>query len=563
MSDFHFFDSYEHKAKQNTAMVKSRLFFVLSCLLFLFLIVALKSTEVTIFSSKKKVTEQVTKLKSSRADIIDRNGVIVATTLKTASAYANASEMKNIEEAVLKLSEVLPSIDNGKLLSDLEKGGKFVWVKRNITPKEQQQINNLGIPGIYFTSDVARVYPHGNLMSHMLGYVDIDNNGLAGIERQFDENLALDEEALKLSIDVKLQNILHDELSTQVKDFRAAGAVGMITDVNTGEVLALVSLPDFDPNFANKALPDQKFNRTTLGTYEMGSTFKPFTAAMALEFGVSDLNKKYDTTPIYQDGFTINDYHSSKRPMSLTEIIMHSSNTGTARVAMGVTAEQHQEFLERIGMFGKPQIELPEKSKTLKPKKWGDLSRMTISFGHGIAVTPVNLVTAFMPIVNGGYYLPLSVLKHKKTDVISKKQVIKKSTSDDMLAILRMTVIAGTGRKADAKGYLVGGKTGTAEKLEGGRYSKTDVMSSFLSVFPTNKPKYVVVAIIDSPHEKIPGVRPTGGQVAAPVVHNVVMRTGTLLGIRPQKDVPINLNDNDNSDQTEGTASNEPATNPT
>lgn len=522
-------------------MVKGRLVLVLSCLMLCFVIVAMKSAEVTIISpASQRVKVKASASRVARADILDRNGTIVATTLKTASAYAVPREMIDIEGAVLKLAGSLNGIDTGKLLKEFERGGKFVYVKRNITPREQKIINDLGIPGVYFKNDVARIYPQGNLLSHVLGYVDVDNEGLAGVERAFDKQLATDTEVpLKLSIDVKLQNILRDEMMTQYELYKAGGAIGMIVDVKTGEIMAMVSLPDFDPNFAGTATPDQKFNRATLGTYEMGSTFKPFTAAMALEYGTTNLDKTYSPAPIYYDGFTINDYHQLKRNLSMLEVLMYSSNVGTARIALEVGTERQQEFLDKLDMFKKPEIEIPEKSRTIRPRQWKELNSITISFGHGISLTPASLAKAYLPLFNGGHLMPLTLIKQKEHKEI--RRVLGDKTADDLRTIFRAIVAAGTGRGANAFGYRVGGKTGTAEKLVNGQYSKTQVMSSFVGAFPINNPKYLVMVIMDDPQEIQPGARPTGGKVAAPVVHNIIMRTGTILGIRPQKDDVIEL----------------------
>lgn len=530
-------ENQELKLRHNIQMVKSRLVLVLSCMLLCFLIVALKAAEATVVNPATKRIKVASKSSDfARADIVDRNGTIVATTLKTASAYAVPKEMINTEEAALKLAGAITGIDAGRLLKDFERGGKFVWVKRNITPREQKIINDLGIPGIYFKKDIARIYPQGNLMAHIVGYVNVDNEGLAGVERSFDQELSTKTETpLKLSIDLKLQNILREELMAKYLEYEAEGAVGLIVDVKTGEVMAMVSLPDFDLNFAGSAKPEQIFNRATLGTYEMGSTMKPFTAAMALEYGTTNLDKSYSAAPLYKDGFTIHDFHQFHRNLSMLEVMMYSSNVGTGRIAMEVGVKKQQEFLEKLDMFKKPEIEIPEKSYAIKPKQWQELNGITIAFGHGMSITPAVLAKTYLPLFNGGYLMPLSIIKHKKDEVKPIRQVLGEKAVDDLRTIFRAIVAAGTGRNADAKGYNVGGKTGTSEKVVDGKYSKTAVMSSFVGAFPIQNPKYLVIAIVDDPKEIVAGARPTGGKVAAPVVHNVVMRTGTILGIKPLK----------------------------
>ena len=539
-------DIYNTKAKQARNMVRTRLI-VIGCLFVLaFLTVGAKAVENCLFASEWKKTKSYKPVeKSTRTEIIDRNGVILATNLKTASVYANPREILDIEEASFKLSEALPDVDATSLLAEFSQKSSFVWIKRNLTPKEQKAINNLGIPGIYFTEDISRVYPNGSLLSHALGYVSVDNQGLAGVERKFNDELSSGRTTpLQLSIDVKLQHILREELLNQAAKFHAKGATGLVADVKTGEILAMVSLPDYDPNQAGYATKDQKFNRVTLGTYEMGSSFKSLTAAIALDLGVANLNSTYDATQSLKVGRqTIHDYHAKKRILTLPEVMMFSSNIGTARLAMSVGTEKLKEGLAKLGMFDKVDLEISERALPQYPRRWSEIVTMTVSFGHGIAVSAAHMAQAYIPIVNGGFRIPLTLLKKNKGDEIASTKVFSSKTSQDMRTILRDIVKGGTGKNADAEGYLVGGKTGTAEKIEHGHYSKTGVMSSFAAAFPINDPKYFVLAIVDEPREIVKGVRPTGGIVAAPIVKNFVGRAGPLLGIKPQYEVTPKKNE--------------------
>ncbi len=530
-------ESFDIRRRQSGAMLKSRLTIVSMGFCLAFLILAAKAVEVTLLNDKWKDSSSYRGIKPlPRTEIVDRNGIILATNLKTKSAYANPREMIDPKEAAEKISRVLPHLSYNELYKSFTRDASFVWVKRNLTPDEIKLINHQGVPGVYFTEDIARVYPHGPLLAHVLGYVNVDNLGLAGIERELDELLEMGtKEPVQLSIDIKIQHALRDEMEKQFLDYKAAGAAGMVVNVKTGEIVAMVSLPDFDPNSPGTAEPEQKFNRVTLGAYEMGSTFKAFTAAAALDSGTIKMNSMFDaTTPIKVGRQTISDYHAKKRVLSLTEVMMYSSNIGTAKMAIQLGGDKFSAFLKNIGMFDYAEIEIPEKAKPLSPKRWPDITTMTVSFGHGIAVTPVHMAKGMVALVNGGYLVPLTLTKRKPNDIIESKQVISQKTSAEIRQILRTIVTEGTGRGANAEGYLVGGKTGTAEKLVGGRYSKDRVLSSFIATFPINDPEYFVITLFDDPKEKQRYVRPTGGVIAAPPIKNIIMRMGAILRMKPQ-----------------------------
>jgi len=473
---------------------------------------------------------------SGRADIIDRNGVVLATSLPTASLYADPRNVMDVPDAARKLAAALPFLDRAEIETKLKSPGRFVWLSRNLTPKQQYSVNRLGIPGLAFQRVENRVYPHGREAAHVLGLTDVDGNGIAGIERYFAEALGKGDEDLQLSIDIRIQSILRTELAAAVAEFSAIGAAGVVVDVDTGEVIAMASLPDFDPNVPATIGGKSGFNRATKGVYEMGSTFKLFTTAMALDSGTVDLDDGYDASePIRVSRFTINDFHGKNRWLSVPEILVYSSNIGTAKMAMDVGAESQRFYLDRLGLLHQEGIELPEVGAPLSPSRWGDISTMTISYGHGVAVSPLQVADAVSTLVNGGIRRPVTLLKQRSATPVPGTRVLSVETSDKMRGLMRLVVTDGTGRKAAAPGYLVGGKTGTAEKMMAGGYRKEQLISSFVGVFPSDRPRYAVLALIDEPKgTKRTFNYATGGWVAAPVVKRVVTRMATLLGIVPR-----------------------------
>lgn len=478
-----------------------------------------------------------------RGDIVDRNGVLLATSLMTASVYVNPKEVRDAADAAHRLSKTL-SIDEKLILSRLKSGKSFVWIKRNLTPKEQYNVNALGIPGLYFQPEEKRVYPYGNVFSHLLGYVGIDHKGLAGIERQFDERLRepeLNHEPLTLSVDARLQSIVRSEMAAAVNEYNAIGATGIILDIDSGEILSMVSLPDFDPNKLTRGNDDSKFNRATLGLYEMGSTMKSFTMAEGFEYGVATMKSGYDVSnPLKVSTFTIHDEHGKKRWLSVPEIYAYSSNIGTAKMALDIGTKQQREFLDKIGMLKPVDMEFPEKASPQFPEDWKEINTVTISYGHGISVTPLHLVKGIATLVNGGTLERLTLLKDENKDKGKGERIVSEETSKNIRRLMRLVVDHGTGGKADVAGYRVGGKTGTAEKVQAsGKYNPHANLSSFISVFPVDSPKYLVLVMIDEPKgDKSTYGFTTGGWTAAPVVANIIARMGPMYGIKPRYDVP-------------------------
>jgi cell division protein FtsI (penicillin-binding protein 3) len=525
-------------AKQSLETSHTRLIItgVLFCLAFL--VIGARLVEVAGFKSgdaRLAHLHVAERPEVARADIVDRNGVLLATTLESPSLYANPKLIKDPEGVAQKLATILPDVEESEIAAKLASDHSFVWIKRQLTPSQEFEVNRLGIPGLQFQTEGRRVYPKGSLTAHVVGFDDLDGKGLAGIERGFDDILRHRTEPVELSIDVRVQYILRDEIARQVAEFSAIGGMGIVMDVNTGEVVAMVSLPDFDPNTPGSANEQTIFNRVTLGTYEMGSTFKIFNTAMVLDDGVATLASSYDATnPIQIGHFAIHDDHPQRRWLSVPEIFEYSSNIGSAKMAMEAGTDRQRDFLGRLGLLKAPSFELPEIGAPLVPSPWRPINTMTVAFGHGISVSPLQMATAVSAVVNGGILRRATLIKRPAGYLPSGQQVLSQRTSEEMRKLLRLVVERGTGKFANAPGYLVGGKTGTAEKVTGGRYEKHGLLSSFIGVFPITEPRYLVMISIDEPQ----GTREshgyaTAGWTAAPAVGRVVERMAPLMGIQP------------------------------
>jgi len=477
-----------------------------------------------------------------RADIVDRNGQPLATNLVTATLYAEPRLALNPGDAAQRLATVLPELSPAEVREKLASGRAYVPLKRHLTPRQQQELNELGIPGVGFQPDQRRVYPMGALTAHAVGYTDIDSNGIAGIEKYFDRELrdrARHGRPIKLSLDTRVQHAVRDELGRAIATFSALGGGGLVMDVHTGEVLAMVSLPDFDPNLRSPEDGNARFNRISLGVYELGSVFKIVNTAMALDAGVASMSSGYDATnPIRISRFQIRDDHPKKRWLSLPEIFIYSSNIGSAKMALDVGSERQRAFLNRLGLLGRPSIELPEAGAPLPPSPWRDINVMTIAFGHGIAVSPLQFGAAVSALVNGGIYRQPTLLKHEQDQAsVPGRRVLSLDHSLQMRRLMRQVVVQGTGRKADVAGYLVGGKTGTAEKAHGRGYARRSLLSSFVAVFPMHAPRYLVYALIDEPKgTKQTFGFATAGWTAAPTAGRIVERIAPLLGVQPSSE---------------------------
>jgi len=484
-----------------------------------------------------------------RADIVDRNAMLLATTLDSPSLYADPHQILDAREATRALSTVLPELDPAKIYAELTSAKSFVWLKRHLTPRQQYDVNRLGIPGFQFEHEERRFYPFGNLAAHVVGYTSsFDNTGLGGVEHALDGSLKEHHEPLQLSLDARVQFVLRDELARVVQEFSAKGAAGIIMDARTSEVVAMVSLPDFDPNHplgpsqqdhgGNQPaveVKDQIFNKITLGDYELGSVFKIFNTAMALDSGVATMTSGYDASrPIEIGRFTIEDYHGKHRWLSVPEIFMYSSNIGSARMAVAAGADRQKGFLGRLGLLQKANIQLAEVSTPHFPRPWREINVMTIAYGHGIAVSPLECVTAVAAIVNGGILHPATLLKVPAGSEPQGDRVISAKTSEQMRKLMRLVVEYGTAKMAAAPGYVVGGKTGTAEKNLGGHYEEKKLVSTFIGAFPMNEPRYVILALVDEPHGTTASHGyATAGWTVAPATSRIIQRIAPLLGVVP------------------------------
>ncbi|MDT7950586.1 MAG: penicillin-binding protein 2 [Acetobacteraceae bacterium] len=474
-----------------------------------------------------------------RATITDRNGEILAVSLPTAGVYANPKEMMDPDDVAAKLKSVLPSLDLATVSARLHSDKQFAWIARGISPRQQLAINNLGIPGIYFQPTERRRYPQGRVAAQVLGGVDVDGKGVAGVERYFEQRLHDDAEPLRLSLDVRVQAVVRDELAKSMEEFHAIGACGIVMDVRTGEVIAMVSLPDYDANKFGTATPEERFNRAVTGMYEPGSTFKLQTAAMTLDSGVGHLWSTYDAAHNIKIGrFTISDFEGKHRVLTLPEVIAYSSNLGAAHMAQAMGAERQRAWLQAMGMFKRVGIELPEQGQPIvqPAANWKDVVTMTVGFGHGIAVSPLHVVRGTAAIANGGIVLRPTILA-PEPDMAARSgtQVMAHGTSDTMRKLMRLVVTDGYGKPADVPGYFVGGKTGTAEKNSGHGYKKHSNISAFMSVFPMNAPKYAVYFMLDEPKGNAStGGFSTAGAVSAPGAGRVIARIAPMLGLMPE-----------------------------
>ncbi|MBQ0708755.1 penicillin-binding protein 2 [Ochrobactrum sp. AP1BH01-1] len=485
---------------------------------------------------------------ASRPDILDRNGEILATDIKTASLYAEPRKIVDPDETIEMLSTVLPDLDWEATYKRLKSGAGFVWIKRGLTPRQQSQIMALGVPGIGFRTEKRRFYPGGPTASHILGLVNVDNQGIAGMEKYIDSQgltdlrsvgLATGQslEPVRLSIDIRVQHIMRDVLVNAMERYRAIAAGAVVLNVKTGEVIAMASVPDFDPNNPVHALDKDRLNRMSAGTYEMGSTIKSFTTAMALDSGKFNLNSRLDASrPLVFGRQTIRDFHGKGRVLTLPEVFIFSSNIGSGREADAVGIEGHRAFLKKIGLLDRLQTELPEVARPVEPRVWKKVHSMTISFGHGMMTTPLQTAVGASALMNGGKLMPPTFLMRTQAEADQvAKQIIHPQVSADMRYLYRLNATApgGSGKRATVPGYRVGGKTGTAEKVVHGRYSKDVRFNAFLASFPMDDPTYVVLTIIDEPKPEEGKFSATAGLNAAPMVSEIIRRSASFLGVKP------------------------------
>ncbi|MBD9387536.1 penicillin-binding protein 2 [Agrobacterium sp. AGB01] len=487
------------------------------------------------------------RLMASRPDLLDRNGEVLATDIRTVSLFAEPHRIVDVDEAIEKLRTVLPDLDARGTYQKLSSNSRFQWLRRQLTPKQQSQILALGIPGIGFRPEKRRFYPGGATASHIVGHVNIDNRGVAGMERYVDSQGLADLTALgmttdqplepvKLSIDLRVQAILREVIYNWIAKTEAIGAGAVVLDVHTGEVLGMASAPDYDPNNPAEGAKEGWLNRMSNGTFEMGSTFKSFTTAMALDTGKVRITDSFDASaPIRIGGFTIKDFHGKGRVLSVPEIFQYSSNIGTAKMADVVGIQGHKDFLTKLGLLTRMKTELPEVAMPTQPREWKKINSITISFGHGVSTTPLQTAVAGAALVNGGKLIEPTFLPRSRADADAvATQVIQPSTSKDMRFLFDWNGTKGSGRNARVDGFDVGGKTGTADKVVNGRYAHDKNFNAFLAAFPISDPQYVVLTFIDEPKTDKGNGAALAGNTAAPMVKEIISRSAAILGVKPK-----------------------------
>jgi cell division protein FtsI (penicillin-binding protein 3) len=481
-----------------------------------------------------------------RPDIVDRNGQLLATDIRTVSMFAEPDRVVDVDDAVEKLATVFPDLDRKSLFQKLsDRRSRFAWLRRQLTPRQQSAVLGLGLPAIGFRPEVKRFYPGGRSAAHILGYVDVDNHGVSGMEKYLDAQglsalaatgmTSVEElQPVKLSIDLRVQNIVHDVVADAIGRYQSQSAGAVILDIYTGEVLAMASVPDFDPNDPQA---DAKgwLNRMSDGTDEMGSVFKTFSIAMALDTGTVKLTDSFDAgTPLHYGGFTIHDDRDvPRRVLSIPEIFRYSSNVGTARMMDKVGMENQKTYLTRFGLLSKMRTELPEVASPYQPKVWKKLNSITIAFGHGVATTPMQTAVAGAALIDGGELIEPTFLERTQAEAEKTEEpIVKKSTSDAIRYLFKLNGEQGTGRTADVPGFHVGGKTGTANKVINGVYSHKLSFNSLLAAFPMSSPRYVVLSFVDQPLTGLHNLN-LATETAAPMVHDIIGRAAPLLGVEP------------------------------
>ena len=538
-----------------TAIAHNRLMLLLILFMAITAVVILRLTWVGIFAHGASGNGDASALLPARADIVDRNGVPLARTMDAYSIAVRPSKLiGEPAELARKLHEIFPDEPEAAFYKKLT-GKGWAYLRRRALPEEVAAVNALGEIGIEFPREKERLYPQRSLAAHVLGFApNADGQGGMGVEAAFNDRLtdaALRGQPFAISIDSRVQGALESELYAQMVAQNAKGAGGIIMDANTGEVIAMASIPVFDPNklqnYAGKKCSESPLcNHMVQARYELGSTFKPLSIAEAIDKGVvTSMAKRYDATaPLAVAGFRIKDDHSLGRWINVPEILVHSSNIGTARIADEMGAAPMQQLFRNLQFDQRAPIELKERAKSIWPYNWGRITTMTVSYGHGIAVTPLHLATAYAALVNGGIWRPATLRKLHANEVPEGHRVFSAATSARMRQLLRMIVAAGTGRSADAKGFRVGGKTGSAEKPEEGRYNKSSLVTTFASAFPMDNPRYVVLTMMDEPkgNAQTFGLR-TAAWTAAPVVKRVVERTAPMLGVLPDERRDVDISD--------------------
>jgi cell division protein FtsI (penicillin-binding protein 3) len=543
----HLLDTYCEPLRQSAAKRRQRIVFAMGFFLLFAGTISARLLQIMVLGETPEVTppsfDISPPLRFSRADITDRRGILIATSLPTVSVYANPRELLNPVADAQQLAKALPGINLEKLTKRFTSKKGFVWVKHHITPAEKNKILYLGLPGIFFQKTERRVYPDSNLFAHVVGLTDIDNRGIAGAEKAFDVTVSSSTEPLALSVDSVVQHAVRDLLCEGMKEFNAIGAAGLVMNLKTGEILSLVSLPDFDPNRIKTASTKALFNRVTCAVFEPGSAAKILNTALALESGKMTVNTQFDARGVLCIGrYKIHDLYGKNKFLTVAEILKYSSNIGSARMALEIGSEAQRAFFKKLGLLSPLSFELCEIQSPLCPKHWRDINTATIAFGHGIAFNPLQFSAAVGGIVNNGIYYMPTILKADPTTIGSGRRVVSEKTSHQIRTLMRLVVTEGTSRKADVKEYLVLGKTGSAEKPHERKrgYREDANICTFVGAFPFPAPRYLVYVLLDEPKAtKNTFGYTSAGWNAAVVAARLIERIGPILGLPPVTNTPV------------------------
>ena len=539
----------EGARKSRRHLTKARIRWVIVVLVLMFGAVAGRLVQLGMVVQDNTIEGQTRDLiTASRPAILDRNGLELAVDIRVPSMFAEPRRIIDVEEAAQAIKSVLPDINIDWLRTRLTGDKGFVWIKRELTPAIQERIMQLGIPGLDFVTESKRFYPGGTESSHILGAVNIDNQGIAGMEKDMDdEGVALlqsiglargnELEPVNLSIDLRVQHVMHDVLADALTRYRAVASAGVMMDISTGEILGLVSLPDFDPNNPVTALEKDRFNRITAGIYELGSTFKTITLAGALDSGNVRITDTFDARFGVRFGrFTIDDFHGKHRVLSVPEVYKYSSNIGAIKIMQAMGKDEYRAFLSRLGFDKTAPLELPEKRAPVVPAKFSEIVAATASFGHGLSVSPLHMLRAMAAFANGGNLVTPTLYKRSLAEASKNyERVISEKTSQEMRYLMRLNALEGSGTRMNklAAGYRAGGKTGTAEKVVNGRYASGANFNVFSSVFPLDNPRYAMVILVDEPHAENEQSGTTAGWNAGEATGRIVQRVAPMLGISP------------------------------
>ncbi len=532
------------KAEDDTRL---RIFFVLALFSLFFVTLAIGATRAALFSEAARNLGATAPMGASRADLVDRNGRMLAANLLHYGLYIDPREIWDQAETRRGLLRALPNLDPARLERAL-RGARRVFVMAALNPGDRNRVHVLGLPGVSFEPEQRRVYPLGTTAAHIIGFSDSGGEGLTGAEAAFNEDIraaAATGGTVPLSIDLRVQGALEDEIYKAVAEFKPRGAVGVVTDVQTGEILGMSSWPVFDPNKPNKSSEYSRTNRAAASVFEMGSTFKGFTVAIGLDAGVATPESTFDARFPYQLGYrTITDYHAARKILNLVEVFQHSSNIGTAKLAQSIGPQRMESYFNGLGLTTPAKVELLESARPLTPKVWNDDAVASSSFGHGINVSPLALSRAYGAVLNGGRLIPMTIRKLPPGTKVQGARVMSEKTSLQMLSIMRANVTGGSGKSANVPGLSVGGKTGTGEKYDPAirAYNHTKQVSSFAAIFPTtggpDAKRYFVLILLDEPHGTANSAGySTGGWVAAPAVGRVIERIAPFLGVHRRNDL--------------------------